>query len=154
MKIIYVAIATAIGFSSAVKAAEEVKPVPRAMMNIRDCLGVLDGLGKLDSGKNSDGKMFKLAPAVRDAIGHDMFMLSSVQQEGQAASRRAQTEVRGETPGELSQLQLLRLEQRLNDYLDRPCLASLEHIKKSELDLDHNEVPSSVLANLWRIIDK
>jgi hypothetical protein len=133
-------------------------------MTISDCLGVLAGLQALDAGARvivAQGKptesvetiRFKFPAKVRDAISHNLFVLGQVQQEAQAANRRAQMEVsRGDIkPGSRENIEF---DARMADYVARPCRAELDHIRDADLDLDRNDVPASTLALLTRIRDR
>lgn len=134
-------------------------------MSINDCLGILAGLNAIDAGARviiAQGKptesvetiRFKFPTKVRDAISHNLFVLGQVQQEAQAANRRAQLEVgKGETikPGSR---EALEFDQRMADYTARPCKVELDHVRDADLDLEHNDVPSSIMALLTKIRDK
>lgn len=125
-------------------------------LTIRACLNILAGLYQIDAGKVVDGKslgQFKLPSNVKDALSHNIFVLGQVQLEAQTADRRIQAEIRGEANGDLNQRQLLALDQRRNDYFDRPCTAELDRIKRSDLDLDKNDIPASAVGNLWPILE-
>lgn len=133
-------------------------------MTIADCLGVLAGLQALDAGARvivAQGKptesvetiRFKFPAKVRDAISHNLFVLGQVQQEAQAANRRAQMEVSNGAikPGSRENIEF---DARMADYIARPCRAELDHIRDADLDLDRNDVPASALALLTRIRDR
>ena len=48
----------------------------------------------------------------------------------------------------------LIFDQRMTEYTARPCTVPLEHIRDSDLDLEHNDIPGSVLSLLTKIRDK
>jgi hypothetical protein len=122
-------------------------------LSVRDCLGVLAAMTALDGGKNGDGKPFRFTSALRNAIAHNIFMLSTVQLEAQAANRRAQDEIRGDAE-KLSERQLSQLEDRLNGYLDRPCKVEVDRLRKNDLDLERNDVSPSTIAAMWKVLDQ
>jgi hypothetical protein len=121
----------------------------RPDLTMRDCMNILTGLN-LIAGEGNVSK-FKFSAGTRDNISHDLFYLSQVQLEGIAANRRIQAEVRGDTEGQLSQKQLALLDERINQYLDRPCRTDLLKIRKEDLELDKNDIPPSVLFLIWRL---
>jgi hypothetical protein len=138
-----------------------------AGMTIQDCLGILTGLNMLDAGARvivSAGKpteaaetiRFKLPAKVRDAMSHDIFVLGQVQQEGQANNRRVQLEIMGASPDPIKpgSKENMVFDQRMSEYTARPCTVALDHIRDADLDLEHNDVPASVLSLLSKIRDK
>lgn len=133
-------------------------------LTIGECLGILGGLNALDgrrvvvaAGKPTESAetvSYKFPGKVRDAISHDIFVLGQVQQEAQAANRRAQIEIgAGETIKPGSKENLL-FDQRMADYTGRPCKVELDHIRDTDLKLDENDIPGSILALIWRIRDR
>lgn len=159
----------AIGASATAGAQAPVKqdpPVAGATdaLTIAECLGVLAGLNALDgrrvivgAGKPSESAetvSYKFSGKIRDTISHNIFMLTQVQQEAQAANRRAQVEIgKGETikPGSKENTDF---DQRMTEYTARPCKVELEHLRDTDLNLDVNDIQGSVLALLWKIRDK
>ncbi len=151
------------------KAAEPTPEMVAAskVLTIADCLGILSGLNSLDSGYQvivAQGKPteaavtmhFKLPGRLRDTIGHDEFLLGQIQQEVSAANRRTQLEIMGEhqDPIKPGSKENMIFDERMTEYTSRPCTAQLEHIRDVDLDLDHNDVPGSVLSLLTKIRDK
>jgi hypothetical protein len=145
---------------------EPAKP-GEAGVTIADCLGILSGLNALDAGGRrivAEGKPtesaetihFKLPGKVRDAIGHNEFVLAQVQQEAQAANRRVQLEIMGSgaDPIKPGTKENLIFDQRMSEYMARSCAVQLDHIRDADLDLDHNDIPGSVLSLLTKIRDK
>ncbi len=133
-------------------------------LTITECLGIMAGLNALDgrrvivgAGKPTESAetvSYKFPGKVRDAISHDLFMLTQVQQEAQAANRRTQLEIgKGETikPGSR---EALEFDQRMAEYTARPCKIELDHLRDTDLKLDENDIPGSVLALIWKIRDK
>lgn len=164
--------ASLMGQAAVVMAAEApVKQEPikpgEAGVTIADCLGILSGLNALDAGGRrivAEGKPtesaetihFKLPGKVRDAIGHNEFVLATVQQEAQAANRRVQLEIiaGGAESIKPGTKENLIFDQRMSEYMARPCAVQLDHIRDADLDLDHNDIPGSVLSLLTKIRDK
>jgi len=142
-------------------------PATAHALTIADCLGILSGLNSLDAGYQvivAQGKPteaaitmhFKLPGKLRDTIGHDEFLLGQIQQEVSAANRRTQMEIMGEhqDPIKPGSKENMIFDERMTEYTSRPCTAQLEHIRDVDLDLDHNDVPGSVLSLLTKIRDK
>ncbi len=141
-------------------------------LTIQECLGILAGLNALDAGNRrivSEGKptesaetiRFKLPPKVRDAIGHDQFVLGQVQLEAQAANRRAQLEIMDAradkadvSPIKPGTRENLLFDQRMSDYTAKPCRAELDHIRDADLKSEENDVPGAVKSLLWKILDR
>ena len=103
---------------------------------------------------------FKLPGRLRDTIGHNEFVLGQIQQEVSNANRRTQLEIMA-SAGTGSDGQIkpgskdnLIFDQRMTEYTARPCTVPLEHIRDSDLDLEHNDIPGSVLSLLTKIRDK
>lgn len=159
------AITTAIAAEAPVQKGD-VK-IGEAGMTIQDCLGILGGLNALDAGyrhilqegkptESAETVHFKLSTTVHDIMSHDMFVLGQIQQEGQAANRRAQIEITGDDP-ELfkpNTKKALIFDQRMSDYTARPCTVQLDHIREVDLDLKNNDIPSSIRSLLTKILDK
>ena len=90
----------------------------------------------------------------RGAISRNLFVLGNVQQEVQAANRRAQERIgKGQpiTPGSKENIEF---DREMNDYLDRPCKAELDHLSEADLKVDENDLPGTVLSALWKILDR
>jgi hypothetical protein len=172
MRSVTVAFVAAVALTSSAFAAEA--PVKQDAhqpgepgMTISDCLGILGGLNALDAGYRrivAEGKPtesaetihFKLPGKVRDAMSHDLFVLGQIQQEAQAANRRAQLEIMGSTPEPIKpgSKENLIFDQRMSEYTARPCEVALDHIRDADLDLDHNDISGSILSLLTKIRDK
>jgi len=158
-----------LGFGMAGAQVAPVKPAPvepgaADKLTIRECLGVLAGLQALDGRKvivaqgrpNESVEIipYSLAGKVRDAISHNIFVLQTVQQEAQAANRRVQVEVgKGSTIAPGSK-EVIDLDARMNEYLDRPCKVELDHVRDEDLALDKNDIPPTVLAAIFKIRDR
>lgn len=137
---------------------------PKDKMTIQECLSVLAGLQALDgrrvivsAGKPTEGAetiSYKFSGKLRDTISHNIYQLSQVQQEGQAANRRILNEVGKGNPVAPGSKEAIELDSRLSDYMARPCKADLEHIRDADLRLDENDIPGSVLALIYKIRDK
>ena len=153
-------------FASEVPVKKEMT-VGEAGMTIQDCLGILVGLNALDVGARkivAEGKptesgetiRFKLPPKVRDAMSHNLFVLSQVQQEAQAANRRVQLEIMetNSEPIKPGTKENMTFDARMTEYTARPCTVALDHIRDADLDLDHNDISASVLSLLTKIRDK
>lgn len=152
---------------SGVLAAEQPAAPPAEGLTISDCLGIMAGLNALDAGyrvivaagkptESAETIHFKFPGRLRDAIGHDEFMLGQVQQEVNAANRRTQLEIIGTKedvikPGSKDNL---IFDQRMSEYTAKACTVQLDHIRDADLDLEHNEIPGSVLSLLTKIRDK
>ncbi len=140
------------------------QPGAEAGMTIAECLSAMSGLNALDgrrvivgAGKPTESAetvSYKFPGKVRDAISHNLFVLMQVQQEGQAANRRAQFEIGKGEAIRTGSREALELDQRMAEYTARPCKVELEHIRDADLKLDENDIPGSVLAVLWKIRDK
>lgn len=136
-------------------------------MTISDCLSILGGINALDAGyryivaqgkpsESAETIKFKLPSKVRDAMSHNLFVLGQVQQEAQANNRRVQLEIIGTNPDPIKpgSKENLIFDQRMTEYTARPCTVALDHIRDTDLDLDHNDIPASVLSLLTKIRDK
>lgn len=165
----------ALAAAPAIAQQAPVKPDPAPATNpdkltIRECLGVLAGLNALDGqrvivarGKPTEsvenvsykfGTNTDRAGKVRDAISHNIFMLGQVQQEAQSANRREQRAIgKGEEikPGSKENVEF---DGRMAEYTERPCNVDLDHIPVADLRLGENDIPGSILALLWRMIDR
>jgi hypothetical protein len=142
--------------------------VPITGLKISDCLGILAGLTQLDTGGNrhiiAEGKpdekietlRFKLPGKTRDAMSHDLFVLGQVQQEVNAANRRTQLDLMGDSqePLKPGSKQNMIFDQRMTEYTARPCTVQLDHINDADLDLEHNDISASTLSLLTKIRDK
>lgn len=161
--------AAAPAFALAQQAPVQQDPVtaitaPKDKMTVQECLGVLAGLQALDgrrvivsAGKPSEAAetiAYKFSGKLRDTISHNIFLLSQVQQEGQAANRRIQNEIGKGNAIAPGSKEAIELDGRLSDYMARPCKADLEHIRDADLRLDENDIPGSVLALIYKIRDK
>lgn len=159
------------GFTPAIAAEAAVQKDPVTAgengMTIQDCIGIMVGLNALDAGYRyivAQGKptesvetiKFKLPNNVRDAMSHNLFVLGQVQQESQAANRRIQLEIIGDKPDPIKDgsKELLIFNNRIAEYTARPCNVTLDHIRDADLDRAHNDIPSSVMALLTKIIDR
>lgn len=133
-------------------------------LTMRDCITILAGLTALDgrrvivgAGKATETAEtipYKFAPKVRGAISRNLFVLGNVQQEVQAANRRAQERIgKGQpiTPGSKENIEF---DREMNDYLDRPCKAELDHLSEADLKVDENDLPGTVVSALWKILDR
>jgi hypothetical protein len=140
------------------------QPGAEAGLTIAECLGIMGGLNALDgrrvivgAGKATESAetvSYKFPGKVRDAISHDLFVLTQVQQEAQAANRRTMNEVgKGDLikPGSKENLEF---DSRMAEYTSRPCKVELDHLRDTDLKLDENDIPGSVLALIYKIRDK
>jgi len=157
----------AMGFAVSHARAAEPAISPSPALTIADCLGILQGLNALDAGyrvivaagkptESAETIHFKFPGRLRDTIGHDEFLLGQIQQEVSAANRRTQMEIMGEhqDPIKPGSKENMIFDERMTEYTSRPCTAQLEHIHDVDLDLDHNDIPGSVLSLLTKIRDR
>lgn len=152
-----------------------VKPDPAAAMNpdkltIRECLGILAGLNALDgrrvivaAGKATEsvetvpykfGTNPDRASKVRSAISHNIFVLGQVQQEAQAANRRAQLAIAKGQEMKPGSAEAIEFDRQMTEYTERPCNVALDHIPEADLRAGENDLPGSIGALLWRVIDR
>lgn len=140
-------------------------------LTIQECLGIAAGLNVLDTGYRrivAEGKptesaetiRFKLTPGALDAIGHNQFVLGQVQQEGQAANRRAQLQIMDARADKADQSPIkpgtkenMLFDERMSDYTAKPCRVELDHFRDADLKTDPN-IPGAVRSLLWKIIDR
>jgi hypothetical protein len=141
-----------------------------AKLTIRECLGLLSALNSLDGqrvivakGKPTEsvetvpyklGSSQDRAGKVRGAISHNIFMLGQIQQEAQAANRRAMASIGKGTEIRPGSSEAIEFDRQMAEYTERPCNVELDHIQEADLRLDQNDIPGSVLALLWRVIDR
>lgn len=141
-----------------------IQPGDRDKLTLRECLGILNGLAALDgqkvvvaAGKPTESVEtipYAFSGKVRDAISHNIFVLSTVQQEAAAANRRIQGEVGKGNPIMNDSKEAAELAARLNEYLERPCRVELDHVRDEDLNLDKNAIPGTVLSTLYKIRDR
>lgn len=152
-----------------------VKQDPAAAMNpdkltIRECLGILAGLTALDgrrvivaAGKATEsvetipfkfGTSPDRAGKVRGAIAHNIFLLGQVQQEAQAANRREQIAVGRGEPIKPGSKENVEFDSRMAEYTERPCNVELDHIPEADLRAGENDLPGSIQALIWKVIDR
>lgn len=152
-------------FGQAAPAKQEpITPGSQAGLTIRDCISVLRGLQLLDGqkvvvaqGRSTESVEvvpYKFAGKTRSAISHNIFVLGQVQQEIDSADRRFRAEVGKGKPIEPGSKEQIELDQRINEYAERPCKVELDRIADSDLKLDENAIPGTVLAAFWKIRDR
>lgn len=150
-------------FAQAAPAKQEaITPGSQAGLTLRDCISVLRGLQLLDgrrvivgAGKSTESAEtvpYKFAGKVRSAISHNLFVLGQVQLEVDSADRRLRAEIGKEIkPGSKEEEALVG---KINEYAERPCKVELDKISDSDLRLDDNEIPGTVLAAIWKIRER
>lgn len=135
------------------------------VLSLRECLDILGALQSLDGRRTVIGQSVEVVPykfgvtpernaAIRDAISHDIYVLTLIQGEARAAASRIQMEIgKGEqiVPGTAD---AIKLDARYNEYLARPCKADLDHIRDEDLRIGDNDIPGSVLGILYKIRDR
>lgn len=140
------------------------EPTPPGL-TINDCLILLQGLNGLDlhqvvlnAGKPNESIAqlpydFQNA-TMRLKIGRNIAELGAVQREAQAVQEKITAEVsKGEELKPGSKEMAIR-DGQIRDLLNQPCRAHLERFNASDLRLDRNEIPSSILAALDKILDQ
>lgn len=144
----------------------DAQPAPEEprKLTLRECMGVLTGLSNLDGRKvlvqagrpneSVEFVSFSFKASVRDAISHNIFSLQPVQQEVQAANRRAQQEIGKGATIQPGSREAVELDGRMNDYLDRPCKVDLDRLRDSDLNIEANQIPPSILGMLFPIRDR
>lgn len=137
-----------------------------APLTINDCLVILSGLNALDghqvivnAGKANESTLqlpYEFGNgALRGDIADNIAALTIVQRTSQDAQSKIFYDVaKGETEIKPGTQQGIEYDKQLRELTARPCSAQLKKIKTSDLKLDKNEIPASVLAALDKIRDK
>lgn len=149
--------------------AKDEAPKPAAttgVITIGDCLAMLGALNALDGrdvvvGAGTPAERIVRLPyefgsgKLRIDIARDITALTTAQKDAQAAQQKILLEISKGT-GEIKPgtLELVEYNKQMSQLTERPCRADLVHITAAELKLDKNEIPSSVLTSLDKILDK
>jgi len=147
------------------KASPAASGTPEAGLSINDCLIILQGLNGLDlhqvvlnQGKPNEqiaNLPYEFGSArLRLDIGRNIAELGAVQRAAQATQEKITAEIgKGEEikPGSK---EATERDNQIRELLNQPCRAHLEHIKAEQLRLEKNEIPSSILAALDKILDR
>lgn len=168
-----IAIVAAAGAAAAQQVPVKQAPIipgAKDKLTIRECMGILVGLNALDGrkvivGQGKPTETIEILPykfgvtvergtKLRNSISHNLYVLGQVQQEAQAANRRAQIELGKGEPVRADTKEGVELDRRNNDYLDRPCNVELDHLRDDDLRIGENDIPGSILSLLWKIRDR
>lgn len=170
--IIVCSIALTMMFASlAFAQAAPVKQEPSAAINpsgltLNDCLTVLTGLNALDgyqvvvnAGKPNEQvivRSYEFSNGdLRGDIADNIATLTAIQKTAQEAQAQIFRDVaKGETEIKPGTPQVTEYDRQLKELTTRSCSAQLKKIKTSDLKLNKNEIPGSVLAALDKIREK
>lgn len=133
-----------------------------AKMTIADCQAVLVGLNGLDgrAEMTKDGAAVTVPyqfgnGALRLAIQQNIAALNGVQQAFVKVQQDLFREIAGSaTEIKPNTLEFAKYQKAVMDAQASPCDVTLVRIKASDLKLDKNEIPGSVLGALDRILDR
>lgn len=141
--------------------AEEPAPI-----TINDCLTILSGLNSLDgrmvvvnAGKPSEQVINQAYEfnngALRGDIADNIAALTIVQRTAQEAQGKITLDIaKGDPEIKPGTPKALEYDRQLRELVARPCGIPLKRVKTSDLKLDRNEIPASVLAAIDKIRDK
>lgn len=143
-----------------VQQADPLHPEPK--LTILDCQTIFDGLSGLDGHTelSKDNTPVVLAykfenSRLRLNIQQNMAVLSAARQEFNKGMQGVFREIVGDgfeiKPGTA---EMARYNKQKNDAEQLPCKANLIPISATDLKLDKNEIPGSVLAALDKILDR
>lgn len=158
--------------SSAGSTAPQTRPDPAPAadagekMTVNDCLIILSGLNGLDgrqvvtnAGKSNEQVAtipFEFGSSkLRLDIARNLSALSAIQRDGDQVRQKIFAEVsKGATEIKPGTAQAAEYDRQMRELTTRPCTVDLARIKASDLKLDRNDIPGSILAALDRILDK
>lgn len=140
----------------------QVKSEPEGL-SITDCLTILNGLNAMDmhqviinAGKANEAVAnmpyeFNNG-ALRGDIADNIAVLSNIQRVQQEAQQKIFYDVaKGDLEIKPGTEKAVEYDRQLRELTGRPCMAQLKKIKTSDLKLDKNEIPSSILAAISKI---
>ena len=131
---------------------------PASAATVGECLATLNGLQALDHYDTVEAgkpvaKQYKLAGSVRFTLAMNLAELQKVMDATQKARQGILNEISDGVMPAAGSPKYQPYIDAFQAVLDRPCEVKLATIKVQDLNLDQNEVPFGVLAQIRPILD-